>query len=65
MQETLHSAVVANNCPIERYDEAKIIAHAINTDADRMDKMNDKAWFEKRVKVLKATDLINIESEDW
>jgi len=65
MQETLYTAVVANNCPIERYDEAKIIAHAINTDAERMDKMNDKAWFEKRIKTLKSTELVSIESETW
>jgi len=65
MQETLHSAVVANNCPIERYDEAKIIAHSINADAERLDKMGDKEWFESRIKTLKSTDLITIESEAW
>lgn len=65
MQETLYTAVVADNCSIERYDEAKIIARAINADAERMDKMNDKAWFEKRIKALKATELVSIESEVW
>lgn len=65
MRETLHTAVVASGCKIERYDEAKIIAHAINADAERMDKIDDKAWFEKRIKTLKATDLITIESEEW
>jgi hypothetical protein len=65
MKETLHTAVVSNICKIERYEEAKIIAHSINVDAEMMDKMNDKAWFEKRIKTLKATDLITIESEEW
>jgi hypothetical protein len=42
MQKTLHTAVVASGCKIERYKEAKIIAHAINADAVRMGKVNEK-----------------------
>jgi hypothetical protein len=60
MQETLHTAVVASGCKIERYEEAKIIADAV-----RMGKVDEKEWFEKRIKTLKATDLITIESEEW
>jgi hypothetical protein len=30
-----------------------------------MDKIDDKAWFENRIKTLKAADLVSIESEAW